>query len=84
MLFKALNFPEYLMQTLIFVIFTVQIEITEDLREKGKLFRARRKLQKTLSGYEDLIFGCYNEYSSAREDFVVDCNQFDYYPEDVF
>ena len=61
--------------------FILQIELTTKLREKGKLFRKRRKIQKTLPGYEDLIFGCYNEYSAAREDFVVDCNEFDYYPE---
>ena len=60
------------------MIFTLQIDITEDLREKGKLFRARRRIQKILPGYEDLIFDCYNEYSPALEDFVVDCNQFDY------
>lgn len=61
--------------------YTDLIELTTELREKGKLFRKRRKIQKTLPGYEDLIFGCYNEYSTAREDFVVDCNEFDYYPE---
>ena len=61
--------------------FILQIELTTELREKGKLFRKRRKIQKTLPGYEDLIFGCYNENSAAREDFVVDCNEFDYYPE---
>ena len=60
---------------------TLQIETTENLREKGKLFRARLKIQKSLPGYEDLIFDCYNKYSAAREDFVVDCNEFDYYPE---
>jgi len=57
------------------------IEATTELREKGKLFRKRRKIEKTLPGYEDLIYECYNEYSAAREDFVVDCNEFDYYPE---
>ena len=34
-----------------------------------------------MPGYEKFIFGSYNENSAAREDFVVDCNEFDYYPE---
>ena len=43
--------------------------------------RRNRKIEKTVPGFENLIFGCYNEYSAAREDFVIDCNEFDYYPE---
>merc|ERR1711935_240372 len=39
--------------------YTDLIELTTELREKGKLFRKRRKIRKTLPGYEDLIFGCY-------------------------
>ena len=39
------------------------------------------RLKKLCQGIKTLFFGCYNEYSAAREDFVVDCNEFDYYPE---
>jgi len=54
---------------------------TTVLREKGKLHRKIRNIKKLLPGYEDIIYGCYNPNYVARNEFVVDCDIFDYYPE---
>ena len=52
-----------------------QIENTNELREKGKLFRKSRELQRVLPSYELAIGGC----NSGPVD--VDCLNFDYFPD---
>jgi len=52
------------------------IDVTSDLRAKGKLFRKRRKMEKLLTQYEASVFTCEN---GAPSD--LDCLNFDYYPD---
>jgi secreted trypsin-like serine protease len=52
------------------------IDQTSNLREKGKLFRKRRNLEKLLTQYETAVSTCEN---GAPSD--LDCLNFDYYPD---
>jgi len=52
------------------------IDQTSELRQKGKLFRKRRKLEKLLAQYEAAVTTCEN---GAPSD--LDCLNFDYFPD---
>jgi len=52
------------------------IDQTSELRQKGKLFRKRRNLEKLLTQYEAAVSTCEN---GAPSD--LDCLNFDYFPD---